>query len=66
MKTKTGRTFHWEGDRNASLAQAKRDGCALSLWFRFAEARDNYRSEFGAWLKAVHAQYGSRFGRAWS
>jgi hypothetical protein len=64
MESKASKVFFWEGDRNVSLAEARRSGCALGLWFKLAEARAKYGQEFAAWLKDVHARYAMRFGRA--
>ena len=56
--------FLWEGDRDRSLAEARRGGCALGLWFRLAEQRARSQQEFSGWLKDVHAKYRACFGKA--
>jgi hypothetical protein len=63
MRSKSD-TFLWEGDRDRALAEARRSGCALDLWFSLAEQRAKYHQEFSAWLKDVHAKHRARFGRA--
>ncbi|HJY76811.1 MAG TPA: hypothetical protein VKE95_09270 [Burkholderiales bacterium] len=57
-------TFLWEGDRDRALAEARRGGCALDLWFKLAEQRARYHQEFSAWLRDVHARHRARFGKA--
>lgn len=57
-------TFLWEGDRDRSLAEARRGGCALDLWFRLAQQREKCHHEFAAWLRDVHTRYRARFGQA--
>ena len=56
--------FLWEGNRAAALAAARENGCALTLWFKLAQAREKFRDECAAWLEDVHARYAMRFGKA--
>ena len=55
--------FLWEGNRTAALAEARSSGCALTLWFKLAQARAKCRQECTAWLEDVHARYAVRFGK---
>jgi hypothetical protein len=60
---RTAPVFLWEGQRDASLAEARSSGCALALWFKLAQAREKRHQEFAAWLENVHAKHGARFGK---
>jgi hypothetical protein len=63
MRSKNN-SFLWEGDRDRALADVRRGGCALGLWFRLAQQREKGHQEFSAWLREVHAKYRARFGSA--
>jgi hypothetical protein len=56
--------FLWEGNRAAALAEARDSGCALTPWFKLAQAREKFRDECAAWLEDIHSRYATRFGRA--
>jgi hypothetical protein len=56
-------TLFWKGDSDTTLADARKSGCVLSLWFQLAQAREQRRAEFASWLQKMHAKYGARFGR---
>jgi hypothetical protein len=55
--------FLWQTDRDATLAAARRSGCALGLWFGLAQGREKCQDS-AAWLQDTHAKYGARFGRS--